>query len=183
MPGSSQAVRHCAILTRLSSAPELAHQLTEQQHSRRHGEKFFHGVFSFCCVLIFSAQPNFYSIRKVIPLYKNQPSVRYFSINAQNKQDGSCFFAMICNHFGGSALFCLRWHACAQALSGQLLPFCRCAVPAAKAAKEKRAAARFVQQPVGRFYCFASCLSSHAAISAKTSSLLVSSSSSWRAPG
>ena len=40
-------------------------------------------------------------------------------------------------------MFCLRWHACAQALSGQLLPFCRCAVPAAKAAKEKRAAARF----------------------------------------
>ena len=38
---------------------------------------------------------------------------------------------MICNHFGESALLCLRWHACAQALSGQLLSFCCCAVPAA----------------------------------------------------
>ena len=36
----------------------------QQQHGHRHGEKLFHGVFSFCCVLIFSAQPNFYSIRK-----------------------------------------------------------------------------------------------------------------------
>ena len=146
-------------------------------------KSFFMACSPFVASLFFSAQPNFYSIRKVIPLYKNQPSVRHFSISAQNKQDGSCLFAMICNHFGESVLFCLRWHPCAQALSGQLLPFCRCAVPAAPAAKEKRAAARFVQQPVGRFYCFASCLSSHAAISAKTSSLLVSSSSSWRAPG
>ena len=39
-----------------------------------------------------------------------------------------------------------------------------------------------MQQPFVCFYCFASCLSSHAAMSAKTSSLLVSTSSSWRAP-
>jgi len=37
--------------------------------------------------------------KKVIPLYKNQLSARYFSINAQNKQDGSCLFAPICNAF------------------------------------------------------------------------------------
>ena len=36
MPGSPQAVRHCAILTRLFSAAELAHQLTEQQHKAHH---------------------------------------------------------------------------------------------------------------------------------------------------
>ena len=48
---------------------------------------------------------------------------------------------MICNHFGESALFCLRWHACAQALSGQLLSFCCCAVPAAPAAPAPEAPA------------------------------------------
>ena len=31
-------------------------------------------------------------------------------------------------------MFCLRWRPCAQALSGQLLSFCCCAVPAAPAA-------------------------------------------------
>ena len=96
----------------------------------------------------FSAQPNFYSIRKVIPLYKNQPSVRYFSINAQNKQDSSCLFAMICNHFGESALFCLRWHPCAQALSGQLLSLllrgaCRPCRQRETGCCTKRAAARW----------------------------------------
>jgi hypothetical protein len=45
--------------------------------------------------------------KKVIPLYKNQLSARYFSISTQNKQDGSCLFAPICNAFGKSDLFCL----------------------------------------------------------------------------
>ena len=40
--------------------------------------------------------------------------------------------------------------------------------------KNKGAAAQNVQQPFACFYCFASCLSSHAAMSAKTSCLLVS---------
>ena len=36
MPGSPQTVRHCSILTRLFPAPELAHQLAEQQHKAYH---------------------------------------------------------------------------------------------------------------------------------------------------
>jgi len=43
--------------------------------------------------------------KKAIPLYKNQLSARYFSINVQNKQDGSCLFALIGNAFGKSDLF------------------------------------------------------------------------------
>ena len=71
----------------------------QQQHGHRHGEKLFHGVFSFVASLFFRLSRIFTASEKVIPLYKNQLSARYFSINAQNKQDGSCLFAPICNAF------------------------------------------------------------------------------------
>ena len=79
----------------------------QQQHGHRHGKKFFHGVFSFVASLFFRLSRIFTASEKVIPLYKNKLSARYFSINAQNKQDGSCLFAPICNAFGKSDLFCL----------------------------------------------------------------------------
>ena len=72
----------------------------QQQHGHRHGEKLFHGVFSFVASLFFFGSAEFLQHRKkVIPLYKNKLSARYFSINVQNKQDGSCLFAPICNAF------------------------------------------------------------------------------------
>jgi hypothetical protein len=56
-------------------------------------------VFSFVASLFFRLSRIFTASEKVIPLYKNKLSARYFSINAQNKQDGSCLFAPICNAF------------------------------------------------------------------------------------
>jgi hypothetical protein len=56
-------------------------------------------VFSFVASLFFRLSRIFTASEKVIPLYKNQLSARYFSINAQNKQDDSCFFALIGNAF------------------------------------------------------------------------------------
>ena len=36
----------------------------QQQHGHRHGEKLFHGVFSFCCILIFFGSAEFLQHRK-----------------------------------------------------------------------------------------------------------------------
>jgi hypothetical protein len=70
-------------------------------------KSFFMACSPFVASLFFRLSRIFTASEKVIPLYKNQLSACYFSTNAQNKQDGSCLFAPICNAFGKSDLFCL----------------------------------------------------------------------------